>query len=691
MWRRDFLSTLLLQTRIQRVSYRNYSRCLPDYLRGLAQEAYERRNRAIAGLTTPQAVSRRQAWVRETFWKLVGGQPQRTPINARVTGSFDRPNYRVEKVIYESLPELHIPANLYIPKSGTPPYPGVLFQMGHSLNGKASPLYQLCCQGLAQLGYVVLAFDPMGQGERTYYPGSNGLTRLGSADEEHTLPGKQLLLTGYTSTCLQVWDAVRSLDFLASHPLVDPKRLASTGNSGGGTLTMLLAAVDDRLACAAPACPNSENHACADFNPPGSTDDAEQNLLDASPLGIDRWDLLYPFAPKPMLVLVSGKDFFGTYSPRYITNGREEFDKLAAIYKLLGKPEEVAWYETALPHGLSYDLRMEIYRWFHRWLQPAAPAVEQEPPVRPERDETLQVTKSGNVISELHGLTPHRMALQRSLSIQTPQRPGDLTTTLRLPPPFGSGAVTTIGRAASRHATVESIEVAAAPGVWLPAWRFTPSKPDATAPLVIALEPAGRNGRWNEEALYQQVAAAGRPVCVPDLRGIGDLAPEFPRDAPRHGRPHQDEEHYAWASMMLGRPLLGQRVADVLALVQALGAERRLVLAASGKMTIAALIAACLEPRVDSVYLAGGLVSFRDIVEHPHPTHSFANFLFDVLRYTDLPQLAASLAPRRVTLAGVVDAAGKSIALERVKSTYPSSNVTILVEPKWDLDAFLRL
>src|SRR5260370_25685686 len=129
----------------------------------------------------------------------------------------------------------------------------------------------------------------MGQGERIYYPNpSLRATRLRSADEEHTLPGRQMLLRGDTSSRLQVWDAVRSLDYLAAHPMVDPQRLASTGQSGGATLTMLLAAVDDRLSAAVVSMGNTEKFACSNCNPPGCAAVAPRTMSASGPLGFGR-------------------------------------------------------------------------------------------------------------------------------------------------------------------------------------------------------------------------------------------------------------------------------------------------------------------------------------------------------------------------------------------------------------------
>ncbi len=691
----------LAQARFPGVAYREYARCLPDFLRDLAERAYELRNQELAKLTTTEAIRRRQQWVRKTFWGLIGGELERTPLNARTLGSFERPGYRVEKVLYESRPNLHIPANLYIPTATKPPFPGVLFQMGHTLNGKAGDTYQRCCQGLAKLGYLVLAFDPMGQGERTYYPSTSlTRTRLPSADDEHTLPGKQMLLFGDTSTRLQVWDAVRSLDYLASHPMVDAKRLASTGQSGGGTLTMLLLAVDDRLATAVVCSGNTENVACANFNPPGSTDDAEQNLLDSGPAGFDRWDVLYPFAPKPLLISVSDKDFFGTYSSNYIANGWEEFQKLRRVYEVLGHGDRLAWTDTPLPHGLSYDSRLQIYNWFDRWLQGGNGQLREEPPVSPEPEKLLFVSESGNVVQFFHGETPFTLNRKRQSGLQ----PDKLERLLRVDLPRAGIGAAVLRRAPSHGIAIEAIEVPSAPHVWLPAWLYLPANPDSKRPLLLCLEPGGRNVRWHEGEMYQELAFKGYAVCVPDVRGVGDLSPEMGRGAALYARSHEDEENYAWASMILGKPLLGQRVTDILALAAALRAHpspavarqaASLKIAAWGKMTVPALFAAALDPAIAAVYLSGGLISYRSIVDSEDYAVSFANFSPGLLRVTDLPGVAASLAPRQVVLAGMLDAAGNTMAASAVEAVYGEAkragNLVARSDAQWNLEALAQL
>ncbi|MDZ7640252.1 MAG: acetylxylan esterase [Bryobacterales bacterium] len=685
----------MAQSPPERGLYRDYSRCLPEFLARLAKESYHRRKAAIAALQSPEAIAERQRWVTDTFWKLAGGMPARTPLNPRTTGAFERRGYRVEKLVYESQPGLLISANLYVPANGTPPYPGVLFQMGHATNGKASAQYQRCCQGLARLGYLVLAFDPMGQGERTYYPGPQpSLTRL-NADEEHTRPGRQMLLKGDSSARLQTWDCVRSLDYLAAHPLVDPTRLASTGQSGGGTNTMLLAAVDSRLSVAAISCPNTENVAIADFNSPGSTDDAEQNLIASAPLGFDRWDLLYPLAPKPLLVAVSERDFFGTYSPRYISNGLEEFATLERVYRTLGHPERIQWFSTPLPHGLSHDMRVQIYRWLERWLQAKPRAIDEEPETAPEPDEQLFVSPHGSMVVDFGGATPFSLNRQRVIQ----RTPADLAELIGADPPPPAPPLRPLATARYRTVHIEAVEFPSAAEVGVPAWVFRPPVEDPDKPILLLLHPSGR-AQWREGDLYEQLAVQGHVVCAPDLRNQGDLRPEFGRGVRGHADSHNSEEHYAWASLILGKPLLGQRVTDILAAIQGLRsrpqwARRPIAIAALGFTTVPALFAAAIGKGVGSLYLANGLLSFEALCQEEDYNHPFGNFIPRLLLHTDLPSVAISLAPNRITLGGAVDGAGGALPLERIRQTYPgdgprTAHIRFQLQGDWDAAAISR-
>jgi dienelactone hydrolase len=662
--------------------YRDYSKCLPDYLAGLARKAYDKRVADLSELHDKASVQQRQVWARESFWKLIGGEPERTPLNPRVTGEFERPGYRVQKVLYESRPRLFVSANLYVPTTGKPPYPGVLFQMGHYYGGKAYASYQKCCQGLARLGHVVLAFDPMGQGERIAYPDASGTnTRLNSVDDEHSVPGKQMLLLGDTASRYQVWDAIRGLDYLASLPMVDPKRLASTGQSGGGTLTMLLACADERLSAVAVSSGNTEDVACANFNPPGSTDDAEQDLIGSGPLGFDRWDLLYPIAPKPLLIQVSSHDFFGTYSPRYLEDGREQYQRLLRAYDLLGHADHLSWNSTPLPHGLTYSLRIGIYNWFERWLLKSERQILEEPAVAPEKDSELWVGPTGNVARDFGSLRPFDLVKQKATTMSRPV-PGAWKELL----PVKAVAVPFKG------ARVAATEVNSASQVWIPGWWFVPEHADPQASTLLALDDRGRNAEAHEGGLYHQLASSGRRVLAVDVRGIGDSRPEVGRGNPRYTISHDSEEDFAWASLILGDSLLAQRIGDILAIVSALrnelpGGDQRISVAARGSLTVPTLFAFASDRAIDSLYLCGGLISFRSLLETEIYQETLANFAWKLFTATDLPALAADSAPRAIHVAGAINAAGTRMTVEAAREVYPSPNVRISGHPAWDVKA----
>jgi hypothetical protein len=448
---------------------------------------------------------------------------------------------------------------------------------------------------------------------------------------------------------------------------------------------MLLAAADERIAAAAVSSGNTENFAVRPFISPGSTDDAEQDLIGSGPAAFDRWDLLWPMAPKPLLVATSAHDFFGTYSPSYETSGREEFARLKRAYDVLGAANRLGAFETPLPHGLSYSLRVAIYNWFERHLKGSAREVAEEPPTAPEAAEALWCGASGNTVRDFGGKTPSAMLAEAARAVPAPESEPDLAkllgTELR-------AAATLEARGATRYreCDVRAVEVNSAPQVWAPAWLFLPKR--AWSRLLILVEPNGRNGRWREDDLYPQLAAAGIAVCAMDVRGVGDLEPQFSAGSAGYEGSHQSEEDYAWASLILGQSLLGQRTADLVAMARALAAaypQASIAVAARDRMTVPALCAAALEPRIAKLYLARHLVSWRCLVEAETYTQPFANFVPGVLRATDLPQIARRIAPRPVVVAGAVDASGRVVP--RAQSPYSDYRE----EPAWDFRALSQL
>src|SRR5690348_8363609 len=170
---------------------------LPSYLRQHAMEFLDKRDRQVAQLSTLSDLGRRKAYLREVMTRDVGGFPERTPLNARVMGVLDRGDYKIEKIIFESQPHFYVTANLYLPKTGQPPYPAILYPLGHERGGKTNPTWQQMLGSLATKGYVALTWDPIGQGERLQiYDEDLRESKVGDSTTEHTIAGTQCMLAG---------------------------------------------------------------------------------------------------------------------------------------------------------------------------------------------------------------------------------------------------------------------------------------------------------------------------------------------------------------------------------------------------------------------------------------------------------------------------------------------------------------
>ncbi|MGH9433664.1 MAG: acetylxylan esterase, partial [Terriglobia bacterium] len=607
----------------------------PAYLGEKMNQARSRRLAQMAAVQSGDQARERVSMIRSKIWELIGGPLEKTPLNARVTGKINRGLYRIEKVIFESLPKVYVTANLYIPASGKSPFPAVLAPLGHTDDGKAYRSYQYLYQNLARKGYVVLAFDPYGQGERfQYIDGQTGRSRYGTTGE-HSQAGRPLILLGNTFALYRAWDGIRALDYLVSRPEVDANRVGCTGHSGGGTMTMYLAALEPRLRVAVEVEGNSENMAGPFYDPPGTTADAEQNIVGGLPRGLDRGDLLWAFAPKPLLLCYTTHDEGETYSPLYEESAREIYQELQRVYGLLGAKEKVAIFASHLPHDLDFFHRRETYGWFNRWLgNPEAGTEEAEFDASPEG--SLNCTSTGQVLTSLGGrsVVQVNVDLARQMIPESPFRSvsadvvavqrrirDDLTQLLALPRqrwPLHSRILSSNPR---KGMVIEEFQFESEPGVRVTGWFVAPSPEGPRRPTVLYLTRDGGDDVVAEPGSMDRLLASGHAVCAITLRGLGIATPRFPKAGPRfYSGGRNMDERFAWASLALGLPVIGQRVWDTLRAFDYLASRADVaqtqirVLGTEGAGLVAAM-AAVLDNRPRSVLVDRTLVSYASIVE----------------------------------------------------------------------------
>ena len=384
---------------------------LEGFLKTQASELLSRRRCEVAATKSPEQIAQRQKKLKAFFLQSLGDLPERTLLNPRIVGSRQHQGYRIERIIYASRPGHHVTALLYLPE-GKPPFPGVLVPCGHSANGKAADTYQRVCILLAKNGMAAFCYDPIGQGERIQKLDTDGkpAIREGSTTE-HTMAGIGALLVGRQAASYRIWDGLRALDYLAERPEIDPARLGCTGNSGGGTMTAYLMALDDRVAAAAPSCYiTSLERLFATIGP----QDAEQNITGQVAAGMDHADYVTMRAPKPTLLCVGTRDFFD------IQGSWDTFREVKLLYGRLGFGERVDLFESDEPHGLTGPRRIASVRWLRRWLLKIDDAVtEADSPIAPDNE--LQCTRTGQVLGDGNGVSVFDLNAQRERQLRVPR------------------------------------------------------------------------------------------------------------------------------------------------------------------------------------------------------------------------------------------------------------------------------
>jgi dienelactone hydrolase len=617
---------------------------LQEYLLAECQKAFDARRKEIDGLKTPDDVRKRAERLKARFIEALGGFPERTPLNGRVVGTLARQGYRIERVIYESRPGHHVTAALYLP-DGKGPFPGVIMPMGHSDNGKAADYAQKGSILMAKNGLAVLNYDPIGQGERKQLLGPDGKAAIKGSTSEHTAVGTGALLVGWSAATFRIWDGIRSLDYLASRPEVDPKRLGCTGCSGGGTLTSYLMALDERILAAAPSCyVTSLERLFATIGP----QDAEQNIPGQVAFGMEHADYVTMRAPRPTLLLTGTRDFFD------IQGSWTTFRESKRSYGILGRPEAVDLAEFDMPYGYPKLHREGAVRWMRRWLLGVDDA-PLEPELAVEKDADLHCTETGQVLSALKGVSAFDLVAARAKELATSRSRLDATSLrAKAAAALRIGSLEPGRPVAGSKVQRQGYEILKAyftpeEGIVLPALIFQPPAPSGGRVLYVHGE--GKAKEAGPGGAIESLVRKGLSVVALDLRGIGETAGSDFKES--------------FLAQHLDRPLLGQRVRDVLSVLAA-GRDGPVDLVGVGPAVPVVLHAALLAPpgRVGSLTLERGIASWTSVAATPLAKGQLGNVVPGALKDYDLPDLLQALAPMKVVVRNPVDPTGAAMSAD---------------------------
>ncbi len=266
--------------------------------------------------------------------------PERTALNPMVFRKIIRDDYTVEQVYFESLPGFYVAGNLYRPlPQWNKRRPAILNPHGHSSNGRLVDveLGSIAgrCIGQARRGYVAFTWDMVGYND--------------SLQLAHNYPGAPLY--GLSLMALQTWNSIRAIDFLQSLPDVDPNHIGVTGESGGGTQTFMLCAVDDRVQWAAPVNMISSHMqgGCLCENAPGLR------------IGTNNMEIGALFAPKPLLLVSCTGDWT-------VNTPKIEYPALKEVYDLLGAGDRLSWVQIDAAHNYNKPSREAVYGFFAKWI-----------------------------------------------------------------------------------------------------------------------------------------------------------------------------------------------------------------------------------------------------------------------------------------------------------------------------------
>jgi len=633
---------------------------LPEYVKKKAFEFFKKEEEEKESIKSIEEFERRRERIRNYFIDAIGGlNIERTDLKPVYTGVIERDSYSIKKVIYQSLPDFYVTANLYMPKNINGKLPAILFACGHWEWAKSCHEYQKVCIELVNNGFIVLAVDPVGQGERMqYYDRELKRTIIRWGTMEHSYAGLQCTLAGANIARYFIWDLIRALDFLESLPEVDSTRIGLTGNSGGGTQSSYMMLVEPRIKVAVPCTYITSRE---EYMKTGQAHDSEQNIFKAIVMGLNYDDFISCFAPKPVMIGAVDSDFF------CIEGTINSYQRAKKIYNLYGKGEDIKLYIARGTHSYNDELRREAVKWFVRHLK-GEETVNLAESIKIEPEETLKCTISGQVLAEFESARDicklnyeYFKKNQRRLSDREEIRE-KLLEVLNLPSEDKPLYPRVIEEGTFNNTRYKKI------------FMF-PEKDIATAGIYIdgkdkkrctlLLLDEGTDGIQKDFDLIRRFLDEG-DVFVFDPRGIGSVRC-------RDINPHRFYDYYGteyklnFDSMMLGTSLTALRVFDILRAfeyIRDIKPDVHLAIGGKGISAIYALFAGVIDRDIEEVYLEDLLYSYEDIISSKYYRYDPRLEVYGIARYFDISDLVASLSDRKVMIVNPRDARGEIVRIE---------------------------
>ena len=600
-------------------------------------------NNALSGINTsgqwddirPEKLKEFQSMVSLGSMPLEGDRP---PLNVRYTGTIQMDGYRIEKLYYESLPDLYVPANLYIPDDITEPVPAVLYLCGHSRTQKTH--YQAHPRKFAELGFVCLIVETIQYGEvwgehwgcydRGWF---NWYSR------------------GYTPAGVEVWNGIRGLDLLSDLAEVDGEKMGITGISGGGAISWFLGAADSRAKVVAPVCGNST---LEDQISKRTIDGHCDCMMIINTYGWDFQDIGALIAPRPLYIAQADRDGLNT-----IESSERVYSELRDFYSLLGAEENIDFISTPGGHSYHKNSRQEIFSFFLKHLMDK----EVPPDVAGDIDESMEAMLDNETLMVFHEGVPEddRTKLIQDSFVKLSEPPeirdvedlkahSDAVVKLLKektfhqfpdePHPFDSVLeFRTLDRARYGSDVYSFISEEG----WRIKVDFRWRNPkDEMSPLMIVLRSPGES-RWASEEFISDLDGKWNIAYV-ETRGVGEngWAPEL-------------RWHVRRASAWTGRTVASMRVYDAVRSLEFCRTRGNVDasavgIAGRGEMGVVAMYAALLDGNCHSLFLKDvpptldlpGAKDGRD-----------ASFeLLNALQITDNYQLPALLYPAKIVFQG---------------------------------------